>query len=133
MPVELFFEEDIRVVVEACIILHNMMVEERLSRDQEESSDWYHEPTISQEDGPEHPLAGDGEDAVVGRQPTPRERLDAVNARWPQNGAATEEHREEIRAAIDNHFEFLQGQFDDLYDRDGHQQLRFAIMHDISK
>lgn len=33
-PVDLFFEEDIKDVVETCLILHNMMVENRMERDE---------------------------------------------------------------------------------------------------
>lgn len=38
-PVELWFQEDIKDIAEACIILHNMMVEVRLSRDQIENDE----------------------------------------------------------------------------------------------
>ena len=41
-PVEFFYVHEIRKIVEACIILHNMMVEVRISsRDQEENGEYY--------------------------------------------------------------------------------------------
>jgi Plant transposon protein len=40
-PIEYFFIHEIKSIVETCIILHNMMVEVRLERDQEEHGDYY--------------------------------------------------------------------------------------------
>lgn len=39
--VEQWYIEDITTIVQSCIILHNMMVEVRLNRDEEEDYTWY--------------------------------------------------------------------------------------------
>lgn len=39
--VELWYVSDITNVVDCCVTLHNMMVEERLQRDENELNDWY--------------------------------------------------------------------------------------------
>ena len=48
-PMELHYVEDIKQVVETAIILHNMMVEVRVDRDQQETIDWY-EMAVHKED-----------------------------------------------------------------------------------
>ena len=47
-PIQLFHIEDIEYVVGGCICLHNMMVKERLRRDEEEDADYYE--TVSSND-----------------------------------------------------------------------------------
>ena len=42
-PVEGWYVDEIQKVVETCIILHNMMVVERVERDEEEGLGWYQE------------------------------------------------------------------------------------------
>jgi hypothetical protein len=39
--VEQWYIEDVTTIVQSCIILHNMMVEVRLNRDEEEDYTWY--------------------------------------------------------------------------------------------
>ncbi|CAB9525655.1 hypothetical protein SEMRO_1707_G292560.1 [Seminavis robusta] len=102
-----------------------------MERDQVESADWYDEPTIDHEIGPDHPLAGDGEVANIIPMPL-EERIAQINATWPHNGAANEERINLIREAIDQHFTLLQDQFDDLYNPVAHAQLRSAIMDEIN-
>ena len=58
-PVEQWYVEDITRIVETCVVLHNMMVEERILRDEAELSDWYEfkESTESNECDPEAEFA----------------------------------------------------------------------------
>ena len=39
--IEQWYVEDIKKIIESCVILHNMMVEERMDRGEEENSGWY--------------------------------------------------------------------------------------------
>jgi hypothetical protein len=55
-PMELLFEEDIRNVVNTCIILHNMMVELRVQREQQGDMAWYDQREYDNEDLEEVPL-----------------------------------------------------------------------------
>ena len=39
--IEQWYVEDIKKIIESCVILHNMMVEERMDRGEQENSGWY--------------------------------------------------------------------------------------------
>ena len=49
-PVEQWYVEDITKIVETCIVLHNMMVEDRIQRDESEESNWYEYNERDQQD-----------------------------------------------------------------------------------
>ena len=50
-PFELWFVKDIACIVETMVMLHNMMVEQRISRDEPENSDWYeYSASLEQDD-----------------------------------------------------------------------------------
>ena len=50
-PFELWFVKDIACIVKTMVMLHNMMVEQRISRDEPENSDWYeYSASLEQDD-----------------------------------------------------------------------------------
>jgi hypothetical protein len=131
-PIELFFESDIRYVVEACIILHNMMVEIRVQRDEEEHGDNYQLLPEAHLNAEEVHLNGDEDAATLGSNSTApllttRERLERLKERWPHN-MPDEEARNEMHEAIADHFRGLKDQWDKLYDRKKHFELRDAVV-----
>jgi len=124
-PVELFFVHEIRNIVEACIILHNMMVEVRVSRDQEENGDYY-------QILPESHRSNNGQaeaDATAPSvpRPTTRDRLTQIQAQWP-DAEGGDERASELSQAIQLHFAGMKKEFENLYDRKKHFELRDAIV-----
>jgi hypothetical protein len=126
--IELFYEQDIRYVVEACIILHNMMVEVRVNRDEEEHGDNYQEVmpdpstngnTDEQQEQQQEALIGNEVETV---QPTTRERLDSLKQRWPH-----ELDEAEMHGAIKAHFQGIKNEWYKLYNRQRHYELRDAV------
>jgi Plant transposon protein len=125
-PMELFFEADIRHVVEACIILHNMMVDVRLSREQVEDPDLYQylsdQHINNDPDGPTQ----EPPEVMIIPQPTTRERIDSLKVRWPQ-APPTQADAAVMEQAIKDHFASLKLHWYKLYDRQKHFALRDAI------
>jgi Plant transposon protein len=131
-PVELYFRHEIKQVVETCIILHNMMVELRLERDQEEHGDYYQILPDA------HRRTDNGEaerNATAPRTvaPTARERLSRLQAQWPQEQQRSEMQTAMLRNAIRSHFGNMQEEWTRLYSRTKHFELRDAIVESINK
>ena len=80
-PMELFFAHEIKHVVEACIILHNMMVEVQMERDQQEHGDFYQVLSDAH-----RRTDGDRAESLATvpplRHPTTRERLWQLERQW---------------------------------------------------
>jgi Plant transposon protein len=128
--IELFYDQDIRHVVEACLILHNMMVEVRVGRDEEEHGDNYQvlphshiateENNGAQEVGQEQ--QGDHVVDAAMQTLTTRERLDTLKQRWPH-----EHNDDEMHAAIKDHFQSIKVEWCKLYNKKRHYDLRDAV------
>lgn len=135
-PVELLFTEDIQDIVEACIIFHNMMVEVRVLRDQDEDSDWYDVPadnvprSFTRRNRRDGTATVETPPVVEGRQPTARERLAIVQAQWP-DAHNNQQRTEEVHRAIREHFAYMNYEWLRLYNRARHCTLRTAILHAI--
>jgi Plant transposon protein len=117
-PMELLFEEDIRNVVNTCIILHNMMVELRVRREQQEDMAWYDEREYDNEDL-EVPLLLSNVPPVAPTVPTVRQRIAAVNLQWPDE-THNAERLTAIKAAIAEHFDIQRDEWSGLYNRSKH-------------
>jgi hypothetical protein len=105
---ELMFEEDIRNVVNTSIMLHNMMVELRLRRNEEEDIGWYDEREEEDEQF-DVPLLLSNVPPVAPPVPTVRQRIAALNLQWPD-----ETH-----------------EWAELYNRKKHYELRDAIIEQL--
>jgi hypothetical protein len=124
-PMELMFEEDIRNVVNTSIMLHNMMVELRLRRNEEEDIGWYDEREEEDEQF-DVPLLLSNVPPVAPPVPTVRQRIAAVNLQWPD-----ETHDAVRQAAIAEHFAIQQDEWAELYNRKKHYELRDAIIEQL--
>jgi hypothetical protein len=111
-PMELWYQDDIRNIVDTTIILHNMMVEVRLSRDQVEASDWYEMEAEGTETNNDNSVHIPQEEAQ--QEPPIVERQEAVQATWS--------------AALKHKFAAAQLEWDGLYNRDSHFALRASIV-----
>jgi Plant transposon protein len=152
-PMEHWYQEDIKDIVDTCIILHNMMVEVCLSREEAEEEWWYRllpdtppsQVTASENENPppgenappdavDHDVSDgdvsdrDEEPAYV---PTVQERIAMISSQWPQLDDA--ERKEAIREAIRIQFAASQANWEALYDRDAHFSLRAAIIMQLEE
>ena len=128
-PIELLHIEDIRNIVDTCIILHNMMVELRMRRHEEEDKDWYE---VHEDDGEqfEVPLLRMNIPVVEPPVPPFKARLREVSMLWPD-----EQNLERVQAVKDtmkDHFkDLLREQWNGLYDRRKHFALRESIIEQL--
>jgi Plant transposon protein len=132
-PFELLFEEDIRNVVDTCIILHNMMVEARLQRNEDESEQWYDISNEDHDDGNEEfevPLLRMHIPVAETVIPNVQERLSAIALQWPDD-SIDPERSEAIRDVMEEHFNAMRTEWQGLYNRTDHFELRDAIMEQV--
>jgi Plant transposon protein len=128
-PIELYYEDDIRNTVNTCIILHNMMVETRLRRQEEESMEWYEDREDDNEEL-EVPLLLSNIPPALPLAPTVKQRISTVALQWPDE-THNQERAEAIKAAIDEHFEIQREEWTALYNRNKHFELRDAIIEQL--
>jgi Plant transposon protein len=128
-PIELWHEEDIRNVIDTCIILHNMMVETRVARNEDETECWYN---IGEDENEpfEVPLLRLHLPVVEAPVLTIRRRLETIAMQWPDD-AIDPDRSAAIQEAMDEHFSGLQTEWKELYDRTEHFALRDAIMEQL--
>ena len=142
-------------MVTTCFILHNMMVEVRMAREQQETSEWYElvaEDEEADEEEEAEDNAEDDEDDNTNNNPTEeylgrhvvdldgsvgvpavlniRERIKVIATRFPEDGSARAEH---IKKAIEEHFTTLRSDWNDLYDVHEHTRLRDALMEGLEE
>ena len=149
-PVELWFEDEIKHIVETSIILHNMMVEKRILLEEDEVASLYDENWNDEEDisSVEDNMNGgdddddrsdssqrqgnvdDGfvDDGVVATNI--RERIRTIEQHW---GNGSEERDAAVREAIQQHFENAGSNWDNLYNQQKHFELRQAIVDVINE
>jgi Plant transposon protein len=125
-PIELFHEDDIRNVVNTCIILHNMMVEVRLRRDQAEDSAWYQEREDDGEDF-EVPLLLSNVPVPLPKPRTIQEKIETVRSQWPDT-ITDADKKWSLKEVISEHMNETKEAFNALYDRKSHFELRDAII-----
>jgi Plant transposon protein len=92
-PAELWYSKEIRDIVEACLILHNMMVEHRVGNDKEESANLYTE-TNKQEATERNTILNSGleREAIADATENPPPALDTAleaSADKPKNNSMT--------------------------------------------
>jgi Plant transposon protein len=128
-PVELWYHEDICEVVGACIILHNMMVEVHVQRDEPEDEEFYDEFAADdntseglgqqQQTGPQRRVQVDH---TADEGELCRENVSSV---WPQVGDT--EWEDAIKSALEIEFECQKERWDALYNEENHFELRDEI------
>ena len=128
-PFELWFRDDIANIVHCCVVLHNMMVEERVSRSEIERAGFY-ELSNSEDD---LPLEGDEAEETVGRQIAELNIIRRIEEAFFANGTTLPLHERvdvnllqmtELHAAA-------QRRWDKLYDGVAHMRLRHSIMDQL--
>jgi Plant transposon protein len=129
-PMEQFFEEDIRNTLETCIILHNMMVETRMAREEQEHDDWYEAQEFENEQYEVPLLLLSNIPPALPTVPTVKEKIREVSLQWPDENN-NPERAEAIKATLSEHFHGLQQEWKSLYDRKGHYELRDAIIEQL--
>jgi hypothetical protein len=132
-PVELWHVDDIRDVVECCIMLHNMMVAERIARDEVETEDWYEFKLPTVPTGEE----GDPDDEFVQQQHAEldlRRRQELAYYTGPAvNVEAAEEENRRRRQHYSIVQEVINRRWEVLHTKEGHINLREAIMKELAK
>jgi Plant transposon protein len=128
-PMEQFFEEDIRGIMETCLILHNMMVETRIVRDEQENFDWYEEREYPEEQY-EVPLLLANIPPALPKLRTVKEKIHEVSTHWPDENTNAE-RAAAIKTVLTEHFSGLQNEWKSLYNRAGHYELRDAIIEQL--
>jgi len=143
-PIELFYMEEIAEVVDTCLILHNMMVELRMERDELEHLSIYDTVTLDEREDREAMIfreeratetgnvaaAGNtGEVHRLGRNDE-EDRLQGVAVRWNAGSGST--RNEEVKAQWELNFEAADHRWDELYDEAEHHRLKYALLQSVS-
>jgi Plant transposon protein len=138
-PVENWYEDEIEEIVEACFILHNMMVEVRVSRDEREEVSWYEVIEATEQDNNNdtddnsfigrHEIDIEDHDFIPPKT-TLKERINTIIGTWPLPSQA---RTQAIRQAVSEHFEDSQQNWDDLYNVEEHIRLRQAIIDYVTQ
>ena len=138
-PVEFWCKDNVHDIVVTCFILHNMMVEVRLEREQQESEDWHN--ILNEDSDSDNEESNNTQDKFVGRheidlddedlrakQPSLRERMKIIRERWPCHN---DERSTAIKAALDEHFDNSQRDWRDLHNGAEHMRLRQALVNGL--
>lgn len=127
--VELWYVEDIHQVVMACVVLHNMMVAERVARDEEEHSSLY--VTIPEDVTPHEPEQEDPIHEAAARREAEADLhqrlLNMARGPAPLQSPCNEEMQRTNRVLE----RAISMRWKSLYDRDGHHRLREAIKDEL--
>jgi len=140
-PVELFYMYDIADVVDTCLILHNMMVELRMERDEPEFLSIYDAVTLDENeqrdeerDAPERREEESAESnaAATGRVTTDGndDRQAGVAARW---NALSSNRQDEVHVQWELNFIDSDRHWDELYNEQEHHRLKHTLMKEIPK
>lgn len=143
-PVELFYVEEIADIVDASLILHNMMVESRLERDESEREAIYDHVNLD-ENGDRQALVmrentgieTSGASAAAPSASSSRSngrlvedlesvRNPGVERRW--NSVLTEEEEVEVVAEWQRKFMEADRRWKDLYNGEEHHRLKYALV-----
>lgn len=114
-PIQLYFVEDIRTVVLGCIVLHNMMVKERVENDEQESADLYQ---LVSQDVPHYNIHA-AEAAI--------EQEDAEFAAAPMNFRQQKEDAD----ILGHQLRIVQFYWDELSDTNAHIRLQNAVKREL--
>ena len=144
-PMELFYVDDIADVVDACLILHNMMVEQRIERNEPEYLAIYDSVTLD-ENNDREALQYREEQATSSTSSRSNDlrsndctrlvndrgddRLSGVSARW--NNVSTN-RTAEVKAQWEIHFENADRRWDELHSEAEHHRLKCTLMQTIPK
>jgi Plant transposon protein len=124
-PFEFWFQDDIAAMCLTCVALHNMMVELRVQRQEQESPDFY-EIVDSNAEGPPDPalevVEGLNQDQIEDLQ-LQREQYTGLN-----DPNLTEQQR---LAILHIRTQAIIERWNNLNDFEGHHRLRNAIMHEV--
>ncbi len=131
-PFELWYATDISDVVETCILLHNMMVSERVARDEMEEDNWYE--FVPEPSGEETNEAGeeDPDEEFFHRRQAEVEiqhRFQQVCYRGNAVDLATQEEARRLSSAhYSLRVDIANRRWMRLYDKEKHLNLRAAII-----
>jgi len=140
-PVELFYMHEIADVVDTCLILHNMMVEVRIERNEPEFLSIYDSVTLDEGDDRaamemREDLARNAgtstnrEAQSVDRSLETEDRQLGVAARWNTNSS---DRQQEVRAQWELNFLESDKRWDELYDETEHHRMKCALMKEIPR
>lgn len=140
-PVEPWCVEDVADVVDTCLILHNMMVEVRIERNEPEFLSIYDSVTLDEGDDRaamemREDLARNAgtstnrEAQSVDRSLETEDRQLGVAARWNTNSS---DRQQEVRAQWELNFLESDKRWDELYDETEHHRMKCALMKEIPR
>ena len=135
-PIQLFYMDDIYFLVGGCIVLHNMMVEERVQRDQRESESFYE--LVADQD-PQHGQ----QQPDVSVSPAAEKVIADEEAYFADNAARANldnevvdlDFREELyqHQLLSRNLRFVQHYWKQLADVNEHMRLQNAVKHQLYK
>jgi hypothetical protein len=133
-PITLFFIDDIYYLVGGTIAMHNMMVEERLKRDEVENENWYQ---LVAEGDPQHANNYQPED--VTKTAAAREAIAREDEHLAEHAAHADidnevvdfDLREDIHRAqlLTENMRYVQHYWEELTDVEEHMRLQNAVKH----
>ena len=135
-PVEEHHREDINDVTEACLLLHNWMVMERVHADEEEGVYWYEhptDPTGTVDDLDEVDRVDDEMDDLLRERAEVDLRRNLMEAFY--SGTATHFASEEQRrmdSFLPLKYQLVNQRWKNLYDAEKHMRLRKALIGQVS-
>jgi len=127
-PCRLFKTDDIHYLVGGTMCLHNMMVEERVKRGEEESESFYE---LVADHDPHHALFNDAAEAAIAEEDTYFEaNADLADL---NNDVVDLDFRREFQEAeiLEQNLRFVQYYWDELYDVNEYARLQNAVKHQL--
>jgi len=129
--IEQWYVEDIKKIIESCVILHNMMVEERMVRGKEEGSGWYE---YRDEDSQEQACLDPAMEHVVRQEAEMRlhRELQAAFYTGPAVNVSDRNYQQE-RELFNIREMAINRRWDMLHDSREHFRLRNAIVDEVHR
>jgi len=140
-PVELFYMCEIADIVDTCLILHNMMVEVRMERDEPEHLSTYDVVTLDENADRDALLfreervsqraeaAATDAAARISHNNEDADRQHGVAARW---NAGSTERNEAVKAQWELNFEAADERWDALHNEAEHHRLKHALIQSVA-
>ena len=118
-PNEYWYLDDIKNQIYGCVLMHNMMVETRIERDEREDASMY-------------ALQIDGSDGILELGGGDREDASGRNSRLQAYLQNSRGLRPKVEL-VEHQIEILKQRWTDLYCQEGHARLQTAVMNHIAK
>lgn len=137
-PVELWCENEIKAMVETCLILHNMMVEERIMTDVNESDFSYDFVALDENDNRDALMHRERNNDNATASSTTNDRLVGDDGNDRRRTAATtwlagasDDRADEVQEALVRRFADAQTRWDSLCDSKAHYKLKCAAVEQV--